>query len=253
VSGALLDIRDLAKRYGGVVALDGVSLTVAAGELLGLIGPNGSGKSTLFDCVTGLVTPDAGRVTLRGEGVTGLPPDALAARGLVRSFQKTAVFGSLSLRDNLVVAGQARACGATLPAFARGPRAREREARLAGRAEAMLASLELSALAAAPASAASFGQQKLVQFAACLMSDPALVLLDEPLAGVAPLLIERLVAHIRRASAAGTTFVIVEHNTDVLLGLCGRVIVLARGRVLAEGAPDVVAREPRVIEAYLGV
>jgi branched-chain amino acid transport system ATP-binding protein len=252
VSGALLDIRDLAKRYGGVVALDGVSLTVAAGELLGLIGPNGSGKSTLFDCVTGLVTPDAGRVTLRGEGVTGLPPDMLAARGLVRSFQKTAVFGSLSVRDNLIVAGQARACGATLRAFVLGPRAREREARLAGRADAMLASLELSALAAAPASAASFGQQKLLQFAACLMSDPALVLLDEPLAGVAPLLIERLVAHIRQANAVGTTFVIVEHNTDVLLGMCGRVIVLARGRVLAEGGPDVVAREPRVIEAYLG-
>jgi ABC-type branched-subunit amino acid transport system ATPase component len=250
---AVLRATGLHKRYGGVVALGGVDLDVAGGELLGIIGPNGSGKSTLFDCVTGLVAPDSGRVTLNGVDVTGWPLHALAARGLVRSFQKTAVFGSLSLLDNLIAAGQARACGATLPAFALGRAARRRTAALAARALGLLDALDLAALARAPAAAISFGQQKLLQFASCLMSEPALVLLDEPLAGVNPLLIARMVEHIRRANRErGTTFVIVEHNTDVLLGLCARVVVLARGRVLAAGAPDAVARDPRVVEAYLG-
>ena len=253
MSGAVLSVSGVSKRYGGVVALDEVSLAVGAGELLGLIGPNGSGKSTLFDCITGLVEPDEGRVELRGDDVTGLALHVLAGRGLVRSFQKTAVFGSLSLLDNLIAAGQARACGATLPAFSLGPAARRRGAALVERARGLLDALDLGALAGSPAMAVSFGQQKLLQFAACLMSGPEIVLLDEPLAGVNPLLIERMVEHIRRANAAtGTTFVIIEHNTDVLLGLCGRVIVLARGRVLAEGAPASLARDPRVVEAYLG-
>ena len=253
MSGAVLRVDRVRKRYGGVVAVDGVSLSVGAGELLGLIGPNGSGKSTLFDCITGLVTPDAGRVTLRGDDVTGRPSHRLAGHGLVRSFQKTAVFGSLSLLENLMVAGQARACGGTLPAFGWGPTARRREAALAERARLLLVLLDLAAVAEQRAATVSFGQQKLLQFAACLMSAPEIVLLDEPLAGVNPLLIARMVAHIRRANAeAGTTFVIIEHNTDVLLGLCGRVIVLDRGRVLAEGTPVAVARDPRVVEAYLG-
>ena len=249
----LLSVRGLAKRYGGVIALDGVDLDAAAGERLGIIGPNGSGKSTLFDCVTGLIAPDGGRVALDGRDVTARPLHWLAARGLVRSFQKTAVFGTLSLVDNLVAAGQARACGGTLAAFAGGGAAARRTAALTVRALGLLDALDLAPLAAAPAAAISFGQQKLLQFASCLMSEPRLVLLDEPLAGVNPLLVERLVAHIRRVNReAGTTFVIIEHNTDVLLGLCARVVVLARGRVLAAGAPDVIARDPRVIEAYLG-
>jgi branched-chain amino acid transport system ATP-binding protein len=252
-AGPVLRIAGLRKRYGGIVALDGVDVAVAGGELLGIIGPNGSGKSTLFDCATGLVPPDAGGVELDGEDVTGRPLHALAARGLVRSFQKTAVFGSLSLLDNLIAAGQARACAGTWPAFALGPAARRRTAVLAERARGMLEALDLAAVAEAPAAAISFGQQKLLQFASCLMSGPRLVLLDEPLAGVNTVLIERMVAHVRRANAAaGTTFVIIEHNTDVLLGLCARVIVLARGRVLAAGPPEVVARDPRVVEAYLG-
>jgi branched-chain amino acid transport system ATP-binding protein len=249
----VLRVTGLRKRYGGVQALADVSLDVRAGELLGLIGPNGSGKSTLFDCVTGLVAPDAGEVELRGERVTGQSLHALAGRGLVRSFQKTAVFGSLSLVDNLVVAGQARAFGATHRAFSLGAGARRQSAALAERAGELLAGLDLIGLAHAPAAEVSFGQQKLLQFASCLMSHPEIVLLDEPLAGVNPVLIERMVARIRGDRAAsGTTFVIIEHNTDVLLGLCERVVVLARGRVLAEGAPAAVARDPRVVEAYLG-
>ena len=249
----LLSVRGLAKRYGGVIALNGVDLDASAGELLGIIGPNGSGKSTLFDCVTGLVTPDAGRVALGGEDVTGRPLHRLAARGLVRSFQKTAVFGTLSLVDNLVAAGQARAFGGTLAAFAVGGAAGRRTATLTARALGLLDALDLAPLASAPAAAISFGQQKLLQFASCLMSEPRLVLLDEPLAGVNPLLVERMVAHIRRVNGeARTAFVIIEHNTDALLGLCARVVVLARGRVLAAGAPQAVARDARVVEAYLG-
>jgi len=249
----LLSVRGLGKRYGGIIALDGVDLDVAAGEVVGLIGPNGSGKSTLFDCVTGLVAPDAGRVLLRGEDVTAQPLHRLAARGLVRSFQKTAVFGTLSLVDNLVAAGQARAFGGTLRALALGRGAARRTGALTERARRLLDALDLAPLARAPAAAISFGQQKLLQFGSCLMSGPEIVLLDEPLAGVNPLLIERMVAHVRRANAeAGTTFVIIEHNTDVLLGLCARVVVLARGRVLAAGPPETIARDPRVVEAYLG-
>ena len=249
----VLRVTGLTKRYGGVLALDDVSLGVHAGELLGLIGPNGSGKSTLFDCITGLVAPDGGEVELRGERVTGRPLHALAARGLVRSFQKTAVFSSLSLVDNLVVAGQARAFGATRRAFSLGAVARQRSATLTARARELLTALDLIGLAHAPASAVSFGQQKLVQFASCLMSEPGIVLLDEPLAGVNPVLIERIVARIRRdRDESGRAFVIIEHNTDALLGLCERMVVLARGRVLAEGPPATVARDARVVEAYLG-
>jgi len=249
----ILGMRGIGKRFGGVIALAGVDLDVAAGEILGLIGPNGSGKSTLFDCVTGLVEPDVGSVSLRGADVTGQALYRLAARGLVRSFQKTAVFGTLSLLDNLVAAGQARAFGGTLPAFSLGRGAQRRTAALTERARGLLEALDLAPLAHAPAAAVSFGQQKLLQFASCLMSGPDVVLLDEPLAGVNPVLIERMVAQVRGINAAaGTTFVIIEHNTDVLLGLCARVVVLVRGRVLTAGAPAVVSRDPRVIEAYLG-
>jgi len=249
----LLSVRGLGKRYGGIVALDGVDLDVGTGDLVGIIGPNGSGKSTLFDCVTGLVVPDAGRVVLRGDDVTGQPLHRLAGRGLVRSFQKTAVFGTLSLVDNLVAAGQARAFGGTVPAFGVGGVAARRTMALETRARGLLEELELTSLAHTPARAVSFGQQKLVQFASCLMSEPSLVLLDEPLAGVNLLMIERIVTHIRRANAEmGTAFVIVEHNIDVLLRTCPRIVVLARGRVLTAGAPDAVGRDPRVVEAYLG-
>ena len=245
----LLRVRELSKRYGGVRALDGVSLGVESGELLGIIGPNGSGKSTLFDCITGLVSADAGDVDLRDRPILGLPMHRIAAQGLVRTFQKTAVFGSLTALDNLLVAGQRHAFGGTwtMAAPARGP-----AATLASRAEELLASVGLTSDARTPAARLSFGQQKLLQFASCLMGAPALVLLDEPLAGVNPVLIEQMVARIRALNGQGVTFVVIEHNIDVLLALCRRVVVLAGGRLLAEGPPAAVAADPRVIDAYLG-
>jgi branched-chain amino acid transport system ATP-binding protein len=250
---SLLQAADLTKRYGGIVALDGVSLGVEAGELLGVIGPNGSGKSTLFDCITGLVAADAGTVELRGRPIHGQPVHRIASRGLVRSFQKTTVFGSLSALENLVVAGQAHAFGSTWRTFALGRETGRVSGTLVTRALALLDRLALADVARERGSQLSFGQQKLVQFASCLMLEPEVVLLDEPLAGVNLVIIERMVEMIRRLNAdAGTTFVVIEHNIDVLLSLCRRVVVLARGRVLAEGAPEAVARDPRVIEAYLG-
>jgi branched-chain amino acid transport system ATP-binding protein len=163
------------------------------------------------------------------------------------------VFGSLSALENLVVAGQARAFGATWRTFCLGRTAARVSGRLVTQALALLTSLGLADVARERTSRLSFGQQKLVQFASCLMLEPEIVLLDEPLAGVNLVIIEQMVERIRRLNAdAGTTFVIIEHNIDVLLALCRRVVVLARGRVLAEGSPESVARDPRVVEAYLG-
>lgn len=253
-AGPLLRAEGLRKRFGAITALEGVDLSLAGGEICGLIGPNGSGKTTLFDCCTGLLRAEEGRVYLASEEITGWPPHRIArVGGMVRSFQRVSVFGSMTVEENLLAAGQARAFPNTASTFLRGPRSRARSAAIRRRAADLLALLELSHAREALTNALSYGQQKLVQFASALLVQPRLALLDEPFAGVNPVLIERMANTIRWANRElGTTFLIIEHNIDELARLCPRIAVLHQGAKIADGPPGAILADTRVVEAYLG-
>jgi branched-chain amino acid transport system ATP-binding protein len=248
----LLAIEGMVKSYGAIRAVDGVGFTVAAGEIFGVIGPNGSGKTTLFNSVLGQIRPDAGRIALNGRDITGLSPLALARRGVGRTFQTLQVFGRMSVRDNLVVAAQEHAGSMAGRLFARP------DAALAARAESLIDRFGIRAVADAAAGTLSYGQQKLVDIAMAFMSEPALVLLDEPCAGVNPALVAGLAASLREMNrvsvAAGTprSFVVVEHNMDFVMSICHRILVMVEGRVMAIGTPAEVRAKREVLDAYLG-
>ncbi len=251
---AMLRIEGLRKNYGAVAALQGVDIEVRRGEVMGLIGPNGSGKSTLFDCCTGLQRSDSGRVLLKGVDITGWPMNRIAREGrFLRSFQKTVVFPTLDSEENLVLAGQMSRFPNVLSTFWVGPSARKRIQALRERAKELIEVTGLARVAHLPAGHMSGGQQKLLQFASMLMPEPELILLDEPLAGINPVLIEKVIQCIEHANRKlGVTFVVIEHNTDVLMNLSHRVVVLHQGAKLADATPQEVVRNPQVIEAYLG-
>ncbi|HEY3099095.1 MAG TPA: ABC transporter ATP-binding protein [Methylomirabilota bacterium] len=248
----LLDVRDLRRAFYGVTALDGVNLAVRRGTITGLIGPNGAGKTTLFNCVSGLIPPDAGRVIFDGADVTGWPAHRMTARGLVRTFQIARGFPRLSVLENLVLYG-ARQPGETLwRAIARPPSVARRERELRHRASDVAARLNLTPLLDAPASDLSGGQKKLLELGRALMTEPSLIMLDEPIAGVNPTLAARLAEHLRALRDAGITLLVIEHHLDVIARLCDPVIVMAEGRHLAEGTFAQVAADERVQAAYLG-
>jgi len=249
---ALLDVRDLRRAFYGVTALDGVDLTVRRGTITGLIGPNGAGKTTLFNCVSGLIPPDGGRVIFDGVDVTGWPPHRVTARGLVRTFQIARGFPRLSVLENLMLYG-ARQPGETLwRAVARPPGVARRERELHARAVDVAAGLHLTSLLDAPASDLSGGQKKLLELGRALMTEPSLIMLDEPIAGVNPALAARIAEHLRALRESGLTFLVIEHHLDVIARLCDPVIVMAEGRHLAEGTFAEVAADERVQAAYLG-
>ncbi len=247
-----LRVEGLVKSFGGLRALDGCSLEAEAGAITGLIGPNGSGKSTLFNCVTGFYRPDAGVIRLGDAPIAGLPPWAIARRGLVRTFQQARVFPRLTCLENLVCAPGDQPGERLGPALLRLPGARRREAALRERAHALLARVELADRADALAGGLSYGQQKLLELARALMTEPRLLLLDEPAAGINPALLERLVALVRALHAEGKGFLVVEHDMRLVMTLCQRVVVLDYGHTIAAGTPEEVARDPRVLDAYLG-
>ena len=254
MSEPILSVRGLRKNYGGVPALQGVDFDVARGEVCGLIGPNGSGKSTLFDCCTGLQKSDAGSVLLKGIDITGWPMNRIAREGrLLRSFQKTVIFPTMNSEENLVLAGQMANFPGVASTFSIGPKSRARVKALRERAQELIEVSGLSRVAHLPAGNMSGGQQKLLQFASMLMPEPELVLLDEPLAGINPILIEKVIQCIESANRNhGITFLVIEHNTDVLMNLSHRVIVLHQGQKLADDTPEAIVRNPQVVEAYLG-
>jgi branched-chain amino acid transport system ATP-binding protein len=243
---ALLEIRDLTKHFFHLSALTGVSLSVEPGELLGVIGPNGSGKTTLFNCVTGVLTPTSGQIRFRGEDITGLSADLVHRRGIARTFQLIQLFPEMTVLENMLVAAQERE-GTLLGRLLR------REGREpAARALALLEYLGIVDFRHHLASNLSYGQQKLLDFGMALMSQPAVILLDEPLAGVNPTMINRLVGHIQTLNAEGHTFVVIEHNMEVVMSLCRRIVVLSQGERIAEGTPAEVADNPLVLDAYFG-
>jgi ABC-type branched-subunit amino acid transport system ATPase component/ABC-type branched-subunit amino acid transport system permease subunit len=240
----LLEVDGLAKRFGGVAAVDGCSFAVRQGSLTGLIGPNGSGKTTSFNLVTGMLRCDGGSITLQGRRIDRALPWERAYLGLGRTFQITRLFPRMTVLENVV----APLRGFSWPNLA-ADAVRGSEAE---RAEELLDFVGMVDFAGRPAGQLSFGQQKLVELAQVLMLEPRLVLLDEPAGGVNPGMIERIAELIRELNRRGLTFLIVEHNMPLILGLCDPILVMARGRVIAQGPPAAIQRDPVVLDAYLG-
>ncbi|MFQ5774954.1 MAG: ABC transporter ATP-binding protein [Kiloniellaceae bacterium] len=249
----VLEAVDVRKAFGGVRALAGMSLAVRRGSITGLIGPNGAGKSTLFDVITGVLPADGGRVLLFGEEATGSKPHALARKGLVRTFQLARELGRLTVLENLMLAPLGQTGERLLSVFAAPGRVRRQEREIYARALDVMAYAKLSPVRDEYAQDLSGGQKKLLELARALMIDSAVILLDEPGAGVNPALMNTLVEMIGRLNAErGKTFLIIEHDMDLVARLCDPVVVMTEGRQLVEGPFDEVRRDPRVIEAYLG-
>jgi len=248
----LLEVDGVVKRFGGLVAVDGATFDVPEGSITGLIGPNGAGKSTLFDCITGVYRPDEGAVRLDGEEIQGLAPDEVAARGVGRTFQTPKTFRGMSVRENLAFGARDQTGERTLGALFRPGRVDEEEAAIQETVDETLAFLELDHLAGEYASGLSGGQRKLLELGRVLMMDPEIILLDEPIAGVNPALTEELLDRLHALNERGRTILFIEHDMDIVMNHCDRVVVLQDGRTLAVGSPHLVREDERVVEAYLG-
>ncbi|MEK6328410.1 MAG: branched-chain amino acid ABC transporter ATP-binding protein/permease [Actinomycetota bacterium] len=240
----LLEVKRLEKRFGGLRAVDEASFAVPEGSITALLGPNGSGKTTVFNLIDGTMTPDAGEVWFDGERIDRLPPWKRAHRGLGRTFQITRLFREMTVLENVVAPLRSFSFRQLTLGAVSGSEA--------ARAEELLEFVGMRKFRDQPAWALSYGQQKLVELAQVLMLDPKLIMLDEPAGGINPTLIERIGETIRELNARGKTFLIVEHNMPFVLGLCRPVLVLARGKTIAQGSPDEIQRDPRVLDAYLG-
>jgi neutral amino acid transport system ATP-binding protein len=241
---ALLETHGLVKDFGGLRAVDGATFSVEEGSITSLIGPNGAGKTTAFNLINGTLRANAGRVVFDGHDITGWRPHRITRRGISRTFQITRELGDMTVLENLVVQAPAHGFRAL---FGGSILSRERE-----RALELLEFVGIAQLAAEDAKTLSYGQRKLMEFAAVLMTQPRLILLDEPAGGVNPALLEDIVDHIRELNERGITFLIVEHNMDLVMQISDSVVVMAHGDVLLQGAPGVVQADDAVLDAYLG-
>jgi branched-chain amino acid transport system ATP-binding protein/neutral amino acid transport system ATP-binding protein len=247
----ILEVRGLARRFGGVVALDGLDLAVRRGTVTALIGPNGAGKSTAFQCISGVIRPDSGSVVFDGQDITGARPDRITRAGLVRSFQIARGIPRLTVLENLLLYGPSQPGEGVAAAIWRGPAVRRREEELRARAIAVASRLNLARVLDNQAAALSGGQKKLMEIGRALMAEPRLLILDEPVAGVNPTLAADIGRHIAELRDEGMTVLVVEHHMDFVASLCDPVIVMAEGRKLTEGSFEAIASDARVQEAYM--
>ncbi|MGG5808031.1 ABC transporter ATP-binding protein [Falsiroseomonas sp. CW058] len=248
----LLVAERLTRAFGGPPVVDGVSFTLARGSITGLIGPNGAGKTTLFNLIAGSLAPGGGTLTLDGARIDGLRPDQVFARGLARTFQIPRPFPAMTVLENVMLAPPGQAGERFWTNWLRPAAVAAEERRNRDRAMLWLDFVGLAKLSAQPAGVLSGGQRKLLELARVLVAEPRLILLDEPGAGVSPPLLALIMEKIAELNARGTTFLVIEHNMDLVMTLCRPVLVLAQGRLLLEGSPEEVRRDPRVVEAYLG-
>ena len=249
---ALLKIHNLTKSFFGVKALYRVDLSIHAGELICLIGPNGSGKTTLFNCVTGFLPHEEGRIFLKGQEITNFPSHQIALAGLTRTFQNVRIFPKLTIVENLLLAAQQHQEDRFWSRLLRTSTVRHFEKQARERADEMLSFVDLTRLRDEPSESLSYGQRKLLSFIFALMPDPDIVLLDEPAAAVNPAMINRMKEYIKTLNGQGKTFLVIEHNMGVVMDLAQRVVVLDHGEKIAEGTPQEIKQDERVIEAYFG-
>jgi neutral amino acid transport system ATP-binding protein len=250
---ALLGVEGVVRSFGSIHAVDGASFTVEQGSITSLIGPNGAGKSTLFNVISGFVRADAGRIMLDGNPIDRRPAHAIAQAGLVRTFQTARVLARMTVRDNVLLAATQHPGERLLQTIVRPRRVRGRERAARALSDELLTLVGLQDHADALAATLSGGQRKLLDFARALMARPRLLLLDEPMAGVNPTLRVQLLEHVReRREREGVTFLIVEHDLELVMRVSDLVVVMNEGRVIASGAPASVSADPRVVDAYLG-
>jgi branched-chain amino acid transport system ATP-binding protein len=253
MSEPLLAVRDLTVRFGGITALDHVSIDVAPGEIVGLLGPNGAGKTTLFNAISGFQKPDEGRIVMEGIDLQTLLPYERVAAGLGRTFQHVRLFANLTVRENLLVAQHRHLSSGSLSAMLRLHAWRRDEEEALARAERMLDMIDLRAWEAAYPQTLSYGTTRFLELAAVLSLDPKVLLLDEPASGIQQKEVEALGPMLRRIrDETGCSIVLIEHDMGLLLGLSERVYALDFGRVIAEGSPEEITQDPQVLSSYLG-
>jgi branched-chain amino acid transport system ATP-binding protein len=248
----LIEARDVSKQFGGLRAVDRMSIALGRGEMLGLIGPNGAGKTTLFNLLAGSLKPTAGSIRISGSELSREGPEKRIARGVGRTFQIPRPFPEMTVLENVLTGGRDQAGEHIWMNFLRPRHVAAQERAAVEKARQILDFVTLSALEGEPARVLSGGQRKLLELARILMADPQAILLDEPAAGVNPTLLELIIDRVLELNARGKSILLIEHNMEMVSRLCGRVVVMAAGRHLTEGPPAEVARNPAVVEAYLG-